>query len=154
MVSELALIECVLCPQWIVIADLFLYGEPVTLGEYTFPVWVNVVGTGAVLVAVQIIAAFAIHHLRSCGYDLHKALLPSPNWGPRDPADHREYVRFLQERGMGGPTEPKQPAQPSLGDGTKSGAISPQSANTASRDQPATPTEAVAPLPNSAPAKA
>ncbi|KAH8032610.1 hypothetical protein HPB51_026063 [Rhipicephalus microplus] len=35
---------CPLCLTWIVIADLFLYGEPVTLGEYTFPVWVNVVG--------------------------------------------------------------------------------------------------------------
>ncbi|KAH7975316.1 hypothetical protein HPB52_000577 [Rhipicephalus sanguineus] len=146
---------CPLCLTWIVIADLFLYGEPLTLGEYTFPAWVNVVGTFAVVVAVEIIVAFAVYHLRSCGYDLRRALLPSDNWGPKDPAEYCEYIRFLEERGMRRPTEqePKL-ARPSLGEGTKSDAISPQSPTTTSRDRPAPLTEAAAPLSNNAPAKA
>ncbi|KAL1420660.1 hypothetical protein MTO96_004407 [Rhipicephalus appendiculatus] len=148
---------CPLCLTWIVIADLFLYGEPLTLGEYMFPTWVNVVGTCAVLVAVEIIAAFALYHLRSCGYDLHRALLPSYNWGPKDPTERREYVRFLQERGMGRSTEqePKLARPPSLGEGAESGAILPQSSTTASHDRPASLAEAAAtPLSNNAPAKA
>lgn len=75
--------------QWIVIADLFLYGEPLTLGEYTFPTWVNVAGTYAVIVAVKIMAAFALYHLHRCGYvswgNLHDArgvaLLSCTTWG-------------------------------------------------------------------------
>ncbi|XP_054924546.1 sodium- and chloride-dependent glycine transporter 2-like isoform X2 [Dermacentor andersoni] len=140
---------CPLCLTWIVIADLFLYGEPLTLGEYAFPTWVNVVGTYTVIVAVKIIAAFALYHLHSCGYDLHKALLPSHNWGPKDPVDHREYLCFLRQRGMSRLSEQDPQLLPPLED--KSGTVSSR-VPPVGLDHPVPLAEAAAPLPDNAPA--
>lgn len=91
---------CPVCLTWIAIADVFLQSEPLMLGEYRFPTWSTTLGLFSVTVALQIMAGFAIYHWYRCGWDLRKALLPAPKWGPKDPVEYREYVRFLQQRGM------------------------------------------------------
>ncbi|XP_077496282.1 sodium- and chloride-dependent glycine transporter 1-like [Amblyomma americanum] len=108
---------CPVCLTWIVVADVFMYGEPLRLGDYTFPVWVNVAGTCSVLVAMKIIAVFALYHWHTCGRVLHKALLPSHDWGPKDSDEHHEYLRFLRLRGMDNRADPDQPPSlPATGD--------------------------------------
>ncbi|XP_077532092.1 sodium- and chloride-dependent glycine transporter 2-like [Haemaphysalis longicornis] len=103
---------CPACLLWIAVADVFLYSEPLKLGEYTFPSWATGIGFYSVTVALQIMAGFAIYHWYKCGWDVRKALRPVPDWGPKDPDEYREYVRFLQERGMHPLSEQEQPLIP------------------------------------------
>lgn len=81
--------------------------------------------------------------------DWHKALRPSNNWGPKDPAEHREYLRFLQQRGLRRLSEQELKLVRPQGE-VKSDAVSPHSPSV---DRPASLTEAAPPSLNSAPLK-
>ncbi|XP_064484813.1 sodium- and chloride-dependent glycine transporter 1-like [Ornithodoros turicata] len=89
-----------ICPAVLVVicTSTLLTFKGVTLHDYVYPTWANILGIFLGSVGVQLIIFMAIKHWYYSGYDCKKAAEVSPKWGPALPQDHNEYIEFMKLR--------------------------------------------------------
>ncbi|XP_077553650.1 sodium- and chloride-dependent glycine transporter 2-like [Haemaphysalis longicornis] len=74
--------------------------EPLTLGDYKYPQWVEFTGVALVYIPVLVMVAGGIKHFVNCNMNCSEAVKPSPEWGPKELPNLIRYRLFLFERGI------------------------------------------------------
>ncbi|XP_077553649.1 sodium- and chloride-dependent glycine transporter 2-like [Haemaphysalis longicornis] len=74
--------------------------EPLTLGDYKYPEWVQLTGVVLVYIPVLVMVAGGIKHFVNCNMNCSEAVKPSTEWGPKELPILTRYRLFLFERGI------------------------------------------------------
>ncbi|KAK8765964.1 hypothetical protein V5799_007252 [Amblyomma americanum] len=74
--------------------------KPLTLGDYVYPTWVQIIGELLVFVPILAMAGGGFLHFFKCKGSCSEATKPRPEWGPKDPQTLTRYRLFLFERGV------------------------------------------------------
>ncbi|XP_070396510.1 sodium- and chloride-dependent glycine transporter 2-like isoform X2 [Dermacentor albipictus] len=74
--------------------------RPLTLGAYVYPPWVQVIGKVLFVTPVLVMAGGGVAHLVKWQGRWSEAVLPRPEWGPKDASTLLRYQLFLFDRAV------------------------------------------------------
>ncbi|XP_072140629.1 sodium- and chloride-dependent glycine transporter 2-like [Dermacentor andersoni] len=74
--------------------------RPLTLGAYVYPPWVQLIGKVLFVTPVLVMAGGGVAHLVKCQGRWSEAVLPRPEWGPKEASTLLRYQLFLFDRAL------------------------------------------------------
>ncbi|XP_077495534.1 sodium- and chloride-dependent GABA transporter 1-like isoform X2 [Amblyomma americanum] len=88
------------CLLTVICISSIITSKPLTLGDYVYPTWVQIIGELLVFVPILAMAGGGLLHFFKCKGSCSEATKPRPEWGPKDPQTLTRYRLFLFERGV------------------------------------------------------